>query len=217
MKLETKFLIIALLAIVLAIPVSIALKHRSHELKIEKSERQQLQIQLKSVEQKAEQDRLELEKQQLKNQELEKQLQSKKERDAWLASLTFPVGGAPAHKVRDALAYYLDQGLSKTAAAYLVGNLVAESNLDHTNKTGDGGRAWGLAQWHANRRYDMPADYHGQLAFVLTEMQRQTPEAYRLITNDPTPQQAAQAMKIFEGYGVEGGRFAYAQQIAVKL
>lgn len=217
MKLETKFLIIALLSLLLAIPVSYALQHRSRAFKIEKSERQRLQIQVKSVEEKAEHDRMELLQEQQRNQELQKKLESKLKRDAWLASLTFRVGNAPADKVRDALAFYLDAGLSKTAAAYLVGNLVAESNLDHTNKTGDGGKAHGLAQWHPNRRYDMPEDYHGQLAFVLTEMKRQTPEAHEIITNNPSPAQAAMAMKIFEGYGIEGARFTYAAQIAAKL
>lgn len=224
MKLEKPFLIIALLAIVISLPTAYAIGKRTNLLNIERSQKQHLQLEIKSkddalreqqlkVEQEHQQ-KLELEKQ---NQELQKQLQAKIQRDQWLASLRFPVGPAPADKVGDALAFYLDKGLSKTAASYLVGNLVAESHLDHTNKTGDGGLAWGLAQWHPNRRHDMPADYHGQLQFVLTEMQRTTPEAYRIITNNPSEYDAARAMKIFEGYGIEGARFSYAAHILQKI
>lgn len=217
MKLEVKFLIIALLAAALAIPVAQALQKRDRELRIERSEKRSIQLRIESVEKQAEHDRIELEKQQQKNQELQKQLEAKAEREVFLAKLEFPVGAAPAWKVRDALAFYLDEGLTETAAAYLVGNLVAESALDHTNKSGDGGRAHGLAQWHPNRRHDMPDDYHGQLAFVLTEMQRQTPEAYRIVTSNPTPYELARAMKIFEGYSVEGNRFHYGSLIAARL
>lgn len=217
MKLETKFLIIAVLAIALAIPVAFALQQRTHQIKIEKSQRNELQIQLDTKQKIFEQQQIETEKLKQENDALQKQIQAKHERAEYLAKLEFPVGNAPAWKVRDALAFYLDKGLSKTAAAYLVGNLVAESNLDHTNKSGDGGLAHGLAQWHPNRRHDMPAGYHDQLAFVLTEMQRTTPEAYKLITSNPTPYEAAQAMKIFEGYGVEGGRNALAQSILKRI
>lgn len=217
MKLETKILIIALFSVGLAIPVSLAMQRHNHGLRIEKTEKQQLQLKIETLDEKAEQDRQQIEKQRLENEQLQKDLEAKKARKLWLTSLEFPVGGAPAWKVRDALAHYLDAGLSKTASAYLVGNLVAESKLDHTNKSGDGGKAHGLAQWHPNRRHDMPEDYHGQLAFVLVEMKRQTPEAYNLITNNPTPSQAARAMKIFEAYGVEGRRFHYAEQIAARL
>ena len=224
MKLEKPFLIIALLAIVISLPTAYAISKRTSLLNIERSQKQHLQLEIKSkddalreqqlkVEQEHQQ-KLELEKQ---NQELQKQLQAKKERDAYIASLSFSVGGAPADKVGTALVYYMDKGLSKTASAYLVGNLIAESKLDHTNTTGDGGRAWGLAQWHPNRRHDMPADYKGQLEFVLVEMQRQTPKAYEIVTGNPSPQDMAVAMKIFEGYGIEGGRHQLGQLIHSRI
>lgn len=224
MKLEKPFLIVALLAIIMSLPTAYAINKRSNLLKIERSENHRLELDIKSKDEVIQEKDRQLqheqqlkEQEQQKNLELQKQLQAKIEREQWLASLRFPVGPAPADKVGDALAFYLDKGLSKTAASYLVGNLVAESHLDHTNKTGDGGLAWGLAQWHPNRRHDMPADYHGQLAFVLTEMQRQTPEAYRIITNNPSEHDAARAMKIFEGYGIEGARFHYAKVILNKI
>lgn len=224
MKLEKPFLIIALMAIVISLPTAYAISTRTHLLQIERSEKQNLQLQIESKDEVLQKKDAELKREQEKQQELQKQnqelqqkLQAKIQREQYIASLSFSVGGAPADKVGTALAHYMDKGLSKTAAAYLVGNLIAESKLDHTNKTGDGGLAWGLAQWHPNRRHDMPADYHGQLDFVLHEMQRQTPRAYEIVTGNPSPSDMAVAMKIFEGYGVEGGRYLYGQQILSRI
>lgn len=224
MKLEKPFLTIALLAIVISLPTAYAINKRTSLLNIERSQKQNLQLQIKSkddlLREKDAQIQQELklkQEEQQKNQELQKQLQAKIEREQYIASLSFSVGGAPAEKVGTALAFYMDKGLTKTAASYLVGNLIAESKLDHTNTTGDGGRAHGLAQWHPNRRHDMPADYEGQLQFVLTEMQRQTPQAYAIVTGNPSPSDMAEAMKIFEGYGIEGGRYALGQAILNKI
>lgn len=224
MKLEKPFLIIALVAIVISLPTAYAIGKRTQLLNIERSEKQHLQLEIKSKDdvmrqkdlqlQQEQEKKLELQKQ---NEELQRKLQAKIQREQYIASLSFSVGGAPADKVGTALAHYMDKGLSKTAAAYLVGNLIAESKLDHTNKTGDGGLAWGLAQWHPNRRHDMPADYIGQLDFVLHEMQRQTPQAYAIVTGSPSPSDMAVAMKIFEGYGVEGGRYLYGQHILSRI
>ncbi len=217
MRLYKQFIALAILALVLAIPLSIAIKNRKHQLDIERSEKSNLQNKIQESIEQIEKEKLLQQEIQKQNDELKKQLEAKIKRKQWLATLEFPVAQAPAWKVRDALAYYTEQGLTKTATAYLVGNLVAESGLDHTNTTGDGGRAHGLAQWHPNRRHDMPADYHAQLAFVLVEMKRQTPQAYELLTTDPTEAEAAQAMKIFEGYGIEGGRFANARAILARI
>lgn len=224
MKLEKPFLIVALLAIIMSIPTAYAIGKRSHLLQMEKSENQHLRLDMKSKDEVLQQRDLQLKQEQQKreeterqNQELQKQLQAKIERDKYIASLSFSVGGAPADKVGYALVFYMDKGLSKTAASYLVGNLIAESKLDHTNTTGDGGRAWGLAQWHPNRRHDMPSDYHGQLEFVLVEMQRTTPQAYAIVMGNPSASDMAVAMKIFEGYGVEGGRYQYGAQIFSRI
>lgn len=224
MKLEKPFLIIALVAIVISLPTAYAIGKRTQLLNIERSEKQHLQLEIKSKDDVMRQKDLQLQQEQQKqnelqkqNEELQRKLQAKIQREQYIASLSFSVGGAPADKVGTALAHYMDKGLSKTAAAYLVGNLIAESKLDHTNKTGDGGLAWGLAQWHPNRRHDMPADYMGQLDFVLHEMQRQTPQAYAIVTGNPSPSDMAVAMKIFEGYGVEGGRYLYGQHILSRI
>lgn len=216
MKLELKFLVITLIAIIAAIPVSDALQKRTKALKIEREVNNSLNIKIDSLQKQLEEQQKREEQIRQENESLQKQLEAKKAREAFLAGLTFPVGNAPAWKVRDALAYYMDQGLTKTAASYLVGNLVAESAL-REDAVGDGGRAVGLAQWHPNRRYDMPTGFHDQLAFVLTEMRRQTPAAYEIITNNPTASEAAYAMKVFEAYGIEGHRFVYAEHILNRI
>jgi hypothetical protein len=49
MKLEYKFLLIALLATSLAVPVALAAQHRTHLLKLESTENSTLHIQLNSA------------------------------------------------------------------------------------------------------------------------------------------------------------------------
>lgn len=46
--------------------------------------------------------------------------------------------------------YFLSKGLSKHAAAGIMGNLYMESRLN-PSAIGDGGTSGGIAQWHANR------------------------------------------------------------------
>lgn len=216
MNIETKFLSVAVLAIIASVPISINMQKRSRALLNEEHKSGGLKIQVDSLQKQLEKRQINEDKLRRQNDELEKRLQAKIKRDAWLASLTFSIGSAPAWKVRDALAYYMDTGLSKTASAYLVGNLVAESGLNEAG-TGDSGLALGIAQWHPNRRYDMPADFRGQLEFVLIEMRRQTPVAYNLLISAPTASQASQAVYIFEAYGIEGNRFGYAEQILERI
>lgn len=93
MKLEKRFLLVALLAIALAVPVALAMQHRTHQLKIEKSQNTNLHFQLDKT-----QKDLQLKSTQLKqveqekadqkkaNDELQKQLQSKREQQATIAA-----------------------------------------------------------------------------------------------------------------------------------
>lgn len=217
MKLERILIFVAVIALIVSAPISMALSKRSKQLKFERKKKDSLQFKVDTIKQKLEESDKKQREIQKQNEELKKQLEAKIRRQNWLATLEFPVGGAPAWKVRDALAFYMDRGLTELAASYLVGNLVAESSLDETNTTGDGGVAWGVAQWHPSRRYDMPAGFHDQLAFVLSEMQRSRPRAYELITNNPGHAEAASAMKIFEGYGVEGPRYEHARYILNRI
>jgi hypothetical protein len=80
--------------------------------------------------------------------------------------------------VRSALAYFIGQGWTAQQAAGIVANLVAESNLNPA-AVGDGGAAYGIAQWHQDRQAGFAAligkDIHGssledQLAWVHAEL-----------------------------------------------
>lgn len=51
----------------------------------------------------------------------------------------------------DPLGYFIGQGWSPQAAAGIVGNLYGESGLNPA-AVGDGGKAYGIAQWHPDRQ-----------------------------------------------------------------
>lgn len=79
---------------------------------------------------------------------------------------------------RSALAYFVQLGWTPAQAAGIVANLVAESNLNPA-AVGDGGQAYGVAQWHPDRQAHFAGlignDIHGstldeQLAFVHAEL-----------------------------------------------
>lgn len=50
-----------------------------------------------------------------------------------------------------AMDFFISRGWSKAQAAGIVANLMAESGLN-ANRSGDGGRAYGIAQWHPDRQ-----------------------------------------------------------------
>lgn len=77
-----------------------------------------------------------------------------------------------------AFAYFVRMGWSPAQAAGLVANLVRESNLD-PSAVGDGGQAYGIAQWHPPRQANFRAvigkdirnsSLEEQLAFVHAEL-----------------------------------------------
>lgn len=100
--------------------------------------------------------------------------------------------------------FFVNQGLSPEQAAGFVGNLMAESgnNLDHT-AVGDGGKAWGIAQWHPDRRQrweqwrnrewtqQNPPKFEEQLRFIWYELQNQERRAFNRIRQATTVDQAA--------------------------
>lgn len=93
MKLEKRFLVIALIAIALAIPVALAMQHRAHQLKIEKSQNSNLHIQLDKSQKDLQLKSTQLEQvqqqkvdEQKKNEDLQKQLQSKRDTANTLAA-----------------------------------------------------------------------------------------------------------------------------------
>ncbi len=62
-----------------------------------------------------------------------------------------PAPPVPAGNVRGAMDYFINQGWTPAQAAGIVANLQAESGL-HPDAVGDGGQAYGVAQWHPDRQ-----------------------------------------------------------------
>lgn len=93
-----------------------------------------------------------------------------------------PKGAGDRAKTTEAMNYFVKQGWSKEQAAGIVANLQKESMFDHT-AVGDGGKAYGVAQWHPDRQANFKkafgkdirrASYAEQLAFVQYELTKGT-------------------------------------------
>lgn len=87
-------------------------------------------------------------------------------------------GGGERGDTASAMKYFVDQGWTKEQAAGIVANLQAESNLRH-GAVGDGGLAYGVAQWHPDRQANFKrwagkdireSTLQEQLAFVHYEL-----------------------------------------------
>lgn len=85
MKLEKVFIAIAIVAMLLAVPIAFAMKHRSNLLKLERSENSHLKMDIKTKDEKikAQEEQLQLEQKKSddlkkQNEEKDKQLQSKR-------------------------------------------------------------------------------------------------------------------------------------------
>ena len=119
-------------------------------------------------------------------------------------------------------------------AAYLAGNIMQESSWDGQRSwgevQGDGSdRNGGLVSWmdgvaHNNFRLTKIEEYLGkpiaqastaeQLQAMKWEMQRDYPDAYRVFMNpSATDVQLRRASRMYWGYGHEGKRYDYAQQL----
>jgi hypothetical protein len=109
-------------------------------------------------------------------------------------------GGAGGNAGRDAtIDYFVKQGWSRAAATGIAANLSAESKFNPAD-VGDGGSAYGIAQWHPDRQAAFKAwsgkDIHGssledQLAFIQHELTQGSDQQARRAgeklrgTNDP--------------------------------
>lgn len=92
---------------------------------------------------------------------------------------TIPEGsGTPNEKARQAFDFFVSRGWSPAQASGLVANLQMESSMNE-RISGDGGKAYGLAQWHADRQavfekaFGKPirsSTFAEQLAFVDYEL-----------------------------------------------
>jgi len=103
---------------------------------------------------------------------------------------------------QQALAYFCRQGWSVAQSAGIVANLEAESGL-RPDAVGDGGAAFGIAQWHPPRQTNFAAlmgrDIRGssledQLAFVHAELQRWEAKAGDALRDCTTAAAAAEVI-----------------------
>lgn len=102
---------------------------------------------------------------------------------------------------REAVDFFTSKGWTPAQAAGIVGNLQAESGPNlKTNAIGDGGRAYGIAQWHPDRQANFEREYgknirragfKEQLAFVQWELENTERKAAAMLRRAKTPQQAA--------------------------
>lgn len=100
-----------------------------------------------------------------------------------------------------AMDYFISQGLTREQSAGLVGNLMVESydHLDHT-AVGDGGQAYGIAQWHPPRQADFAAwagksikqsTFMEQLQFIMHELNNKEIKAGQALREAKTAAEAA--------------------------
>ena len=83
-------------------------------------------------------------------------------------------------KNKRAMEFFQSKGLSVHAAAGIVGNLIHESSGLNTTIKGDGGKAFGIAQWHPDRQKGLKtlaqtrgtdiSDFDTQLEYVWQEL-----------------------------------------------
>lgn len=101
-----------------------------------------------------------------------------------------------------AMDYFIQQGWTPQQAAGIVGNLQAESGANlSTNAVGDGGKAYGIAQWHPDRQARFAEVYkkdirqstmQEQLAFVQWELMNAEKSAGAILRGASDPTSAAQ-------------------------
>jgi hypothetical protein len=109
-------------------------------------------------------------------------------------------GGASGN-AKIALDYFVQQGWSPAQAAGLVANLQAESGQNlNPSAVGDGGKAYGIAQWHSPRQRDFAKEMRkplqgsslqDQLEFVQWELNNTEARAARALKSAKTAEEAA--------------------------
>ena len=128
-------------------------------------------------------------------------------------------------KIKAAIKFYKSKGFSDSGAAYMVGNLLQESQLDPAAR-GDNGKAFGLAQWRidaasgarwlgyldwAKKSNKNPGDFYSQLEYTVVE--GQTYNAGLKMMKGNSKEDHKNFIKNYEGYSEEGNRFGFAEDI----
>lgn len=128
-------------------------------------------------------------------------------------------------RMKKATDFFQSKGLSKHAASGIVGNLMQESGNLNTTIKGDGGKAFGMAQWHPDRQRGLKvlaqsrgtdmSDFETQLEYIWQELNSTHKKALDGLLNSKTVEQATTAfMKHFEKPGILNleNRIKYAKQ-----
>ena len=102
--------------------------------------------------------------------------------------------------------FFINKGLSSHAAAGIVGNLMAESNLDPFENTGDGGLAFGIAQWQPDRQKGLKTlatnrgtsinDFDTQLEYVWYELNTDYKKVLNELKNSQNIDEATKAFML---------------------
>lgn len=116
-------------------------------------------------------------------------------------------GVGSSENAEKALEFFKQKGWSPQQAAGIVGNLQAESGQDlNPSSLGDGGKAYGIAQWHPDRQANFEsqfgksirqANFEEQLAFIQWELENTEKRAGQLLKG---AQSAAEAASIVDQY-----------------
>jgi phage protein D len=138
------------------------------------------------------------------------------------------LNGVDPAKIKRAVNFYLGKGMSLEGAAYLVGNYIQESSLNHLANNGLGNI--GLAQWDASRRATnggIPLgtnDFVKQMEWAIAEMVTDSVNSgenhnVREKLNGTNISAITHALSRWERYGgnEEGGRYAYGAQLLEAL
>lgn len=105
MKLETKFLLTFLIAVILSIPLGFVLRARNTEVKIQRSENTQLRLELDTLEEQVQKQEQQLKEEKQKQEKLESELQAKHEAQAKVAVAPPPVQQPPKPKTNSCESY----------------------------------------------------------------------------------------------------------------
>lgn len=136
-----------------------------------------------------------------------------------MGDATVPDLGTPTPAKQKALAkqaydYFIKQGYTPAAAAGIIASIRQESGFD-PHKPGDGGAAFGLAQWHRDRQEDIASafgkplqqmSFEEQLAAIDWEMRKghdpQAREAFKKLQGIQDPNAAGQIVsRLYERPG----------------
>lgn len=118
-------------------------------------------------------------------------------------------------------------GWTKEQSVGIVANLIGESNLNHTVDTGDGWKAYGIAQWHPNRQRDFikvfwkpiqSSSFEEQLSFVDWELRNTEQSAWNMLRYASNSSEATDIItRYYERPADKEGDVRKRTQIALQL